>query len=155
MGHRKIPGETWYQPEIQEALARCCKRPGQFGRPTKRRRSTTPTRFVKRLLAIFVMIIAMTGCVSDDQTYLVACPREYISTEYPIVSTKRGWVERTGSLDLLYRGNKVPVAVLNGCEWVMVDESIESAPHYIIQMYGEDMWAAKKALDGLPERIFQ
>ena len=110
---------------------------------------------MKRLLAGFALILSLAGCVSDDQTYLVACPREFISTEYPIVSIKRGWVERTGSLDLLYRGNKVPVAVLNGCEWAMVDESIESAPHYIIQMYGEDMWAAKKALDGLPERIFQ
>jgi len=110
---------------------------------------------VKRLITMFAMIIAMAGCVSDDQTYLVACPLENLTTQYPTVSVKRGWVERTGSLDLLYRGNKVPVAILNGCEWVMVDESIEDAPPYIIQMYGEDMWMAHKALDGLAERVFQ
>jgi hypothetical protein len=110
---------------------------------------------VKRFIAGLAMIIALAGCVSDDQTYLVACPLDNLSTQYPTVSIKRGWVERKGTLDLLYRGNKEIVAVMNGCEWVMVDESIETAPPYIIQMYGEDMWAAKKAFQGLGERIFQ
>ena len=100
---------------------------------------------------LLIVALLTTGCVSDNLTYLIACPIDNLSTAYPIVTVREGYIKRVGSMDLLYQYSTSPVAVLNGCEWMLVGDEMLDAPYQVVEAYGENMWMSMQVLRDLKD----
>ena len=91
-------------------------------------------------LTVTLLVLLISSCVTENQTYLIACPADNMSTMYPVCSVRQGWVKQVGSLELLFNERQQPVKLLNGCEWIFVGDELLEAPRQVVEAYGENIW---------------
>jgi len=101
----------------------------------------------KRVLIL--ALLSFISCVSENQTYLIACPTSNQSSLYPVSSVRQGWVKQVGTLEILFDNHHRPAKLLNGCEWIFVDDELLDATVNEIEAYGNNIWWYGQKIRGL------
>jgi len=95
-----------------------------------------------KLLALILTlaVLLFDSCVTENQTYLIACPADNMSTMYPVCTVRQGWVQHVGTLEILFDDRQQPAMLLNSCEWIFVGDEMLDAPHQVVEAYGDNIW---------------
>tara|TARA_Y100000034_G_C6901065_1_gene416779 strand:- start:364 stop:693 length:330 start_codon:yes stop_codon:yes gene_type:complete len=92
------------------------------------------------MLILTLLVLLFTSCVTENQTYLIACPVPDTSFVYPVTTVRQGWVEQIGTLQILFNDRHQPAMLLNECEWLIVGDEMLDAPFQVVEAYGESLW---------------
>jgi hypothetical protein len=99
-----------------------------------------------------VLVLAfqfMMSCVSENQTYLTACPHPNMSTQYPEVKIIQGHIRNVGVNSVYYRYNLTGEFLPADCEWIAANDELLYATPYSVQKYGEFIWNSKLYVESL------
>ena len=100
-------------------------------------------------LTLTLLMLLFSSCVTENQTYLIACPHDNMSSMFPVITVRQGWVEQVGTLELLFNDHHRPAKLLNGCEWIFVGDELLDAPQQVVEAYGDNIWWYGQKLRGL------
>lgn len=103
---------------------------------------------MKRLI-VTLALLSISSCVTENQTYLIACPADNMSSMYPVSTVRQGWVRQIGTLEILFNDRQQPAMLLNSCEWIFVGDEMLDAPFQAVEAYGDNIWWYGQKLRGL------